>query len=146
MIPETGQHVKCLLRNNSIAEGIVVEWFNNYAKLRSLDGESILIIHHPDQDIILTKIVLENQPKSFAEAMKKREQKKVLEEIVKDSQKENVSNPFDSDHNKSLAELHLELAKQEREIIAKKLKNHHIDGTKKVEYGYPGFFKKPRSK
>lgn len=142
MIPEVGQHVKCLLKNNSIAEGIVVEWFTNYVKLKSLDDESIMIIHHPEQDIMLTKIMVGRTPTSFAEAMHAREQKKVLEEIAKENQGEN--NPFDPNHHKSLAELRADLAKQDREIIANKLRSHHIGDVKKVKYGLPGIFKKPR--
>jgi len=61
MTPQPEQHVRCIFRNGTLIEGIVKEWQPSGAQLQSLNDESILIIPHPDQDIILIKVL----PKSF---------------------------------------------------------------------------------
>lgn len=174
MIPETGQHVKCMLRNNTIIEGIVEEWYGNYVKLMSLDKGSIFIIHHPEQDIILTKIVFDDD---VAEDVKEpaeqveffvpstddaksddvllyKDGKMVWTNPNENQESESLEEQFqqvydqpsnDPDRIKRLAELRIEMAKADREIVAKQLKNHNIGEVKQVQYGYPGFIKKPRA-
>lgn len=47
---------------------------------------------------------------------------------------------------KTIAQLKIELGKQDRKIVAGKLKDHHPNAAsapRKVKYGYPQFFKKP---
>jgi len=137
MIPEVGQHVKCLLKNNTIAEGIVEEWYNNYVKLKALDGKSYLIIHHPNEDIMLTKVMVEEKEENSAPPP-------TLEKVIQEAPVEPIDQmALDA---KSKAELQIEMAKQEREIVAAKLREHHIGEVKKVKYGQPGFFKKPSTK
>jgi len=148
--PKDGTHVKCLLRNNTVAEGIVEEWYNNYVKLKSIDGKSYLIIHHPNEDIVLTKVVVEEIPEDSPEPdptpTPKSQAALITEKIHLRRAK-----PRDSGADEQTldamtkAELQVELAKQEREIIANKLRDHNLTDVKKVKYGYPGFFKKPRT-
>lgn len=145
MTPQVGQHVKCILRNGAIAEGIVEEWYNNIVQLKSLDGESALIITHPSEDIMLIKVFLEKavEPESEGEDLPS-------EEDVKNFESSFDNPPVDyekPDELKSLAQLRIEYAKQERKIIAEKLKEHRpsIPGPGKVQYGYPGLGKKPRT-
>ena len=147
MMPKEGQHVKCVLRTGAMAEGIVEEWFNNVVQLRSLDGESVLIIPHPNEDIMLIKIILDS-PKTQAEEIK--------EKIIKKSSKNNTEleerlleaykQPSDDNLRiKKMAELKVLMVEQEKKIIAEKLKDHRIGDTRKVEYGQPEFYKKPRT-
>ncbi len=138
MTPQTGQHVKCILRNGAIAEGIVEEWFNNVVQLKSLDGESVLIITHPAEDIMLIKILLDKAPEV-----------EVPEDGPTEEEADAFASQFDeppTDYNKpdevkSLAELRIEKAKQERRIIAEKLREHvptrsaYVPGT--TPYHYP---------
>lgn len=151
MIPETGQHVKCLLKNNTIAEGIVEEWYNNYVKLKALDGKSYLIIHHPNEDIMLTKVVLdessENSPAPDPTPTPK-SQAQIVADKIRAKKAEGNAEPIDelTLDAMSKAELQIELAKQEREDVAAKLRDHLIGDVKKVKYGQPGFFKKPSAK
>ena len=65
MNPDTGSHVKLILKNNTVVEGIVEEWFANYVKLKSLDGQSVMIIPHPNEDIMLIKIFLADPVQSL---------------------------------------------------------------------------------
>lgn len=145
MTPQVGQHVKCILRNGAIAEGTVEEWFANTVQLRSLDGESILIITHPSEDIMLIKILLEKtEEEDLVPALE--EQQVELEKKFEEQRE--VTDPNDVTSIKSLAELRIEMAKQERRIIAEKLRDHRpgSTGARKVEYGYPGSSKKPSTK
>jgi len=145
MMPKEGQHVKCVLRTGAMAEGIVEEWFNNVVQLRSLDGESILIIPHPNEDIMLIKIVLD-KPKSEAEVIKEKIIKKQTHsDLEKELQKVYEQPSGDDLRTKKMAELKVLMAEQEKKIIADKLKDHRIGDTRKVEYGQPEFYKKPRT-
>lgn len=142
MIPQPGQRVKCIFRNGVVAEGLVEEWFNNTAKLRSLDDQSILIITNPTADIMLIKIMLDNHPNlsdntlpTITESIEQAQSNKSSETLVVD--------PYNPDYTKSLVDLRKELAEQSRRIIAEKLKEHRPTiGGGKVKYEYPGSNKK----
>src|SRR5271166_640284 len=69
MIPEKGQHVKCFMRSTMVLEGIVQEWADTQIVLKSIDDESILIVHHPADDIILTKVMLTKAPEIVEEVL-----------------------------------------------------------------------------
>jgi hypothetical protein len=138
MNPPINSHVKILLRNNTTAEGIVKEW-DTIVKLQSLDGQSYMIILHPQEDIILIKVFLEeNYRKNIQEESQKTELEQQFQQVV-----EQPSD--DPTRIKSLVELRGLLAKQDKQIIANKLKQHYIGTARKVEYGVPRFFKKPGS-
>jgi len=62
MIPEIGQRVKCFLRNSMALEGTVENWSDTQVILRSFDGESLMIIHAPSTDIVMTKVMLSDAP------------------------------------------------------------------------------------
>jgi len=169
MIPETGQHVKCILRNGIVAEGIVEEWYGNFARLKSLDDESLIIIPHPTEDIMLIKIILD-RPKSQAEEVRDKivahSEKQKLEQRFEEVH-QTMTDPHDHDALKTLAELRNEMAKQDRKIVAEKLREHRPSPYKpsttpyhyapviykkkspyqpgKVPNDQPGSNKKPRS-
>ena len=146
MMPIEGQHIKCVLRTGMMAEGIVEEWLDNFVRLRSLDGESILIIPHPNEDIILIKIVLE-KPKSEAQIIGDKIRAKQKETSLEQEFQEVYDQPSEDDLRvKKMAELKILMAEQDKKIIADKLKDHHIGDARKVEYGTPQFYKKPSTK
>src|SRR5574339_599291 len=158
MIPPDKSHVKILLRNNTIVEGIVEEWYGNVVKLQSLDDKSYVIIPHPEEDIILIK-VLTGMPKIDLPLVDEvtdttdtvtSEGVRMVEREISDleSQFETAKNLPTDDPNKTqtLAQLRILMAEQEKKIISEKVRNHYPSETKKVKYGYPGFFKKPGSK
>lgn len=112
------QRIKLVFRNGTVVDGVVEEWSNAEVKLRSLDGDSILIIPHPTEDIMLVKIMLSKlETKSDPEQNKTELEKKF-------DQAHQTSNPYNDLDNKNLADLKVEMAKQEREIIAQKLREH----------------------
>lgn len=142
MIPVVGQHIKCFLRNNNVVDGVVEEWSDTQVVLKSLDGESFLILHHPTDDIALTKIILDNLPKTEEKNNKSKIIKTELEQEFHDIADEPG---IDDIKNKSLALLKIELNKADRKIIMEKLRSHRVEEVRKVKYGNPGFFKKPIS-
>lgn len=153
MNPETGNHVKLILKNNTVVEGIVEEWFANYVKLKSLDGQSMIIIPHPNEDIMLIKIFLDDpMPSLEFVKLKKDEGTEVKTSPYLQEQEAEIEAKFQAALNlpsedpsriKTLAELKKLKNDLERKIVSDKVKNHYIDGARKAQYGYPGFFKKP---
>lgn len=144
MTPPDKSHVKILLKNNATVEGIVQEWGTNI-KLRSLDDQSYMIIPHPESDIVLIKVFHSDtfEEKEKIEIVSEEEIKTELEQQFQQVVKQPSDDPT---RHKSLAELKVLLANQDRQIIANKLRSHHLGETKKVEYGYPGFLSQPRTK
>lgn len=123
IIPEIGQHVKCLLVSNTLAEGYVILWHPNAIKLKSLDGDSVFIIHHPDRDIVMTKVILD--PPAEVET-----EPKVLVPLegttdLQQRWQETYDGPSDDElRTKKLAELKVLMIEQEKKIIKDKMKTH----------------------
>jgi hypothetical protein len=124
-------HVKLLLNNNIMIEGIVQEWSNSSVKLLSIDNNSVSIITHPDEDIRVIKII-NNLPKP---------NKNNIPELEKEIEA-TYDQPSDDLRLKTLVELKQELFKKEKEIVENKLKNHNISEFREIKYELPGFFKK----
>lgn len=158
MIPKDGDHVKVLFRNGTLIEGTVVEWYGNYALLKSIVDESTMIITNPGEDIMLIKIIPSKNeaitiplegPRSPAEVFRDppkwatpsgRNTEENLEE--KFQQIAESADPYDDVQNQKLADLYAEKAKQEKEIIGKKLRTHYPSQVRRPEYGQFGLFKK----
>ena len=120
MIPDKGHHVKCVMRTTLILEGIVEEWSEARVVLRSIDGESLMIIHRPAEDILLTKVMLvEPIPKKKVEHNLTEAQEKIkakLHEVQVETEPEL--------QEKSIAELRDMVREQERQIIINKRREH----------------------
>jgi hypothetical protein len=114
-------------------EGIVEESVGAQVVLRSLSDQSLMIIHRPSEDIMLTKIMpdgelqqvlIEEQPKdpSLVVAMSpnvpiQEQVKKKLNEVLQPIEDTELQ-------KKSLHELRLLVVERERQIIANKKKEH----------------------
>jgi hypothetical protein len=138
MTPQPGQHIKCFLRTGNVAEGIIEEWGETLV-LRALDGLSVMIVHAPKQDIMLTKVMLHVEAPDAPGA------REIAGEIEVQTAEEDQ--PELDPHALNVmtkAQLHIELVEQERKIVADKLKDHHPTpmAPPRRTYGYPGFFKK----
>lgn len=125
MIPEKGQRVKCFMRSTMMLEGLVEEWSDTQIVLKSLDGESIMIVHRPSDDIVLTKIM---QPDSIEEGKRLPSvSKNILEtkEEIKEKLKEVIEPSGDIDVDKlNLIQLRKLVVDQEKQIIAHKKREH----------------------
>lgn len=135
------KHVKLLLNSSIIIEGIVKKWDNQEVHILSMDGLSTSIITHPKEDIRVIKVIHQNEviqpsPQEVASVLNSaKELEKKFEEVY--------NKPSDDELRiKNLAELRIEMVKQEKQILAEKLRNHHINNTVKVDYNPPSFFKK----
>jgi uncharacterized membrane protein YheB (UPF0754 family) len=138
MIPETGQHVKCFMRSTMVLEGIIEEWSSNQVVLKSLDSESIMIIHRPQEDIMITKVVLEKiseeKPLNEAEKVKK----KILDKMEIKERLQQVLDPIsDEELNKTnLKRLRELVVEQDKKLITQKRQEH---------FGEPGASKRAAS-
>ena len=126
---EQNQHIKCVFKNGTLIEGLVESWTKEEVVLTSLDGESKLIIMHPDDDIMLIKLVLKSSQKESVEKPKLNltELEEKLEEVY--------AQPSD-DPNRitTMAELKIQLSEAEKQITANKLKDWNIKNPNGIEY------------
>lgn len=124
---DKGQYVKLFLRNGMALEGIVEESTGAQVVLRSINDQSLMIIHRPSEDIMLTKVMVNAE--MVAEPDPKPEPKPVpeLSEMqVKIKEKlQEVQQISDPDlQNMSIADLRALVIEQEKQIIAQKRKEH----------------------
>lgn len=140
MKPEPEQHVKCILKNNALVEGIVKEWGDSEIVLKSLDEKSLLIIHGGTQDIVFTKVILEE--------VKLPKNTENIGVVIANKIKETLDIPEEQVElkNKSVEELVQLRDEQERRIISDKLKEHSASEVRTIKYGTPGLFTKQRPK
>ena len=129
MIPDKGHHVKCVMRTTLVLEGIVEEWTEVRVVLRSIDGESLMIIHRPAEDILLTKVMLTEPISKEKVAHNQTEaQEKIKAKLQEVQQIDDLEL-----QEKSIAELRDMVKEQERQIIINKRREH---------FGAPGSAKR----
>lgn len=142
---ELGKHVKYFLRNGMVLEGIVEKDTAAEVVLKALDGQSLMILHKPTEDIMMTKVMLVEQ---------------AVEPV---SQEEEYDEPQPTDNGdfhdravaklrevqqaegnqelteKSMAELREMVQDQDRQIIAQKRREHFgtPDAPKMTHYSSP---------
>ena len=120
---EPGKHVKYFLRNSMVLEGIVEKDTAAECILRSMDGKSLMIVHRPTDDIILTKVVLE-EPEEISE------EKKVVEETeakqqIRGKLHEVMQPTGDVELDKlNIKQLRNLVIEQDRKIIEQKRREH----------------------
>src|SRR5208282_4312888 len=151
---EQGQHVKCFMRSTMVLEGLVEEWTEAQVVLKSLDGQSLMIIHSPATDIMITKVVLleiseeevprRKTPQEWPDAQPKERIKEKLAEVLEPTGDLNID-------NLNLTELRQLVHEQEKQMIAQKKKEHF--GTpsapkRSVPYSNPwgesAYYQRPR--
>ena len=132
MIPlDKGLHVKCFMRSTMVLEGIVEDWSEAQVVLKSLDGESLMIVHRPAEDIMLTKVVLaEPEIPAEKEVPKSRPQQPTqLQEQIKSKLQEALEPSGDIDLDKlNVKELRDLVIEQEKQLITQKRKQHFGSG------------------
>lgn len=139
-----GQHVKYFLRSGMVLEGIVEEDTAAQVVLRSLDGESLMILHRPTEDILMTKVIL-RPPEETRVEPKEPVKPTEIQEQVKGKLHEALQYADDPElQKKSVEELRQLVHEQDRQIIAQKRREHFgSPGNAKVtQYSTP-FTPKP---
>ncbi len=135
---ENGQHVKYFLRNGMVLEGIVEEDTPSQVILKALDGQSIMILHHPAEDIMMTKVVLVENSVEIPE--EPQAEPTEMQEQIKGKLHEAQQLPEDSElQKKTIAELRQLVLEQERQIIAQKKREHFgtAGAAKLTQYSTP---------
>lgn len=138
MTPEKGQQVKCYLRSNVVLEGIVEDWTEAQVVLQSLDKQSLMIVHRPTDDIMLTKIVLGEEPQEIP-ADKPEPSLPKVQEGIKQKLHEVQETEDPVLQEKNLEELRQLVVEQEKQIIANKTKEHFgtAGASKMTQYSSP---------
>lgn len=123
---EKGQRVKYFLRNGMVLEGFVEEDAAAKVVLKSLDGGSLMILHRPTEDIMMTKVILEEvAPEPDTEnqnqviTMSDNSQEQVKAKLQEALQQEN-----EDLQKMSIEELRQLLVEQQRQLIANKRREH----------------------
>lgn len=145
---EKDQHIKILFKNGMVTEGIVDSWeLDNYI-IRSLTDQSLLIIFHPNDDILAVKVLqqpVNNQINSTSQVLPKiNSTSPILPKVDPEVVQEELGAEKLTEQDlrvKKLAELRILEAKQAKAIFANKLKDHNIGPTNPVQYKQP-FIKK----
>ena len=127
-----GQHVKCFLRSGMVLEGIVEESTGAQVVLRSLQDESLMIIHRPGEDIMLTKVMpegesqevpVDNNPKDPALVVTMSPNIPIKEQ-VRSKLNEALQTEDPELQKLSIDELRQLVKEQDRQIIAQKRREH----------------------
>ena len=143
MVPMQGQHVKCVMKNSFVIEGIVQDWSEKEVVLKSLDEKNLMIIHHPNDDIVMTKIMLD-VPQTQEELSPKNEvveEKPLskLQEEIKSSLNDVLSEDNEDLKVKNLSNLRQLVIHQEKKIIESRKKEHFgtAGNAKMTQYSSP---------
>ena len=138
---DKGQHVKCFLRSGMVLEGIVEESTGAQVVLRSINDQSLMIIHRPSEDIMLTKLMPEPE---FTETVEAEPEPKPQSPSDRQVQiKAKLHEALEAEdpvlQNMSLEELRQLVVEQERQIIAQKKREHFgVPGAAKMtQYSNP---------
>lgn len=143
------QHVKIIFKNGITIEGIVLQWDPKSEEykyvLKALDDNSLFIING-QEDIMIIKVVdnsrQEISEEDAQEELQKEEELQSNFEEIKEQVDEVYEQPrHDLNDIQNLANLRKKLAESERQLIANKLRQHHIKNPQGVKYEH-GFFKK----
>lgn len=155
MKPSENQFVKIFFKNGTQVEGIVQEWGKQII-LSSENSNSVMVITKPNQ-IIMYKIVKELKPQNKVNDYNPPTviQEKKDEDYIDpgltthynwEIQEEDPNVPKEYLDAKSKVELHKLKIKEEKEVFAKKLKEHQLGEVRKVEYTsheqLPGLYQK----
>lgn len=142
---EPGKHVKYFLRNGMVLEGIVEKDTATEVVLQSLDAKSLMILHKPTEDIMMTKVVLvEETEEPVAEEEPYNEPQPTDHVEFHDRAVAKLREVAEAEGNpelteKSMAELREMVQDQDRKIIAEKRREHFgtPDAPKMTQYSSP---------
>jgi sRNA-binding regulator protein Hfq len=144
MIIENGQRVKCFMRNSMVLEGIVDNWTAGEVVLKSIDGKNLMIVHHPLDDILVTKVVLEADEENSKEENHKESPLQPPHVDNKTPIKEKLAEVLQSSGDPELDKLNVQqlrtmVVEQEKQIISQKRKEHFgsVGNAKMTRYTSP---------
>jgi hypothetical protein len=120
-------------------EGIVEESTGAQVVLRSLIDQSLMIIHRPTEDIMLTKVMPNDMPQEISAENPKVDSSELQKQIK--TKLEEVRQPIDDPElqKMNIEELRLLVVERERQIIANKKREHFgaAGAAKMTQYSSP---------
>ncbi len=131
---DVGRYVKCFLRSGMVLEGFVEESTGAQVVLRSLNDGSLMIIHHPSEDIMLTKIMPEPDTSETVE-QKPAPEPPAIKVQIKNKLQEALQTEDPELQNMNIEELRQLVHEHDRQLIAQKRREH---------FGSPGNAKMTR--
>lgn len=135
---EKGQYVKIVFKNSTQLEGIVESWSDQQSVIKSINGDSLMVIFNTSADVMAVKIILNFiKPGELHSRLMKTAQE------FEDVKQSPSTNEF---RLQKLADLRKMLIEQEKQIINQQIREHTPSQTTKVKYGIPNFNKKHRAK
>jgi sRNA-binding regulator protein Hfq len=140
MLVGLGRHVKCFLRSGMVLEGIVEESTDVQVVLRSLNDESLMIIHRPAEDIMLTKVMPIQEPTETVEIKPQPVPEQPVTQIqIKNKLEEALQTDDPELQNLSIEELRQLVHEQDKQMIAQKRKEHFgsAGAAKMTQYSSP---------
>lgn len=140
-----GQYVKLFLRNGMVLEGIVEESTSAQVVLSSLNDQSLMIIHRPNEDIMVTKVM--SEPRAIEEVEEEKPEIPVTQQAVKEKLHEALETTDPELQKLSIEELRQLVHEQEKQLIAQKRREHFGSpgAAKMTTYSTP-FTPKPHSR
>ena len=145
---KVGDYLKVIFTNNCQLEGFLERIEEDTLFLTAKTDGTELIVFNYQKNVLFIKV--ESMHHTQISLNKTNEEPNFLNEKINELE-ESVENDYNDEtqefnlnlHNKKLAELHLLKVKQEKEIIANKLKDHSITGINTYRNNYNhGLFKK----
>lgn len=141
MIPQPGQHIKIIFRNNMVESGIVVLWSKEKSVLKALNSNNVLVIQKTDEDVMAYKICYEE--KNLKPEVKQQKQEVHKPVFIDQELKVEERIPNEKLRAMKLVELHGMKAKEEKERVRRLLTSQRNEGLSPVEYGLPKKLQKP---
>lgn len=132
MNPQKGQYVKLMFNGGQSAEGFVDSWSDDKSILINRERTSMLIIQRTKESVLFVKIITQTQTQSVP----KSELLEAFEEIANQPKRSR-------EDVKNLADLRIELNRQEREDLANAVKSHELGQITPVNYAIPKFASQP---
>lgn len=123
-----GKHVKYFMRNGMVLEGTIEKDTASECILKSMNGKSNMIIHNPTDDILITKVILEEaEILEDTDITEEKAPKEWLE--IQSDLSDKVQEVLHPTHNAELNKMNVEelrrmVQEQERQIITQKKKEH----------------------
>ncbi len=134
MNPQNSDHVKVIFSNGLIEEGIVLEWTEVRAVLRSTSSDNLLIIQNTTRDVLAVKIYRDESQRGRTNANNR---------VFVDLPAEQVREKQSDLRALKLADLHKLRMQEERARARELTTTFQPSGLSPVKYGLPGEFRQP---
>lgn len=149
MNPIVNEHVKIIFHSGLIEEGIVIEWSETQAVLKSISSDNLLLIQNTTRDVLAVKVYRDEaqvgrpnadnrvfiEPPAIPHGLETPEQSRENLKAIAQSREELRA--------MKLAELHKLRVKEEQARARELVTTFQPSGLPPVQYGLPGNIRQP---